>query len=773
MPLFSQSCVSCLEVTDIVTMWNKLETNLRLIALVGALLACQCGARLTLRLLSLLPYPDASGNPVLQPSFDEGPSLFLAAQLAVEHINNRSDILEEYRLELVQGDSGCHITAKAVTAFVEHVLSDGGDVVGVVGPACSTSANVISGLSGREEVALINVHIAASTFIDRHKNWYSFGMLDVSESFVDVLVAMVKKNKWTRIGTLYDELQSFYYSINQRFKEEISNLPEYAIHYSGALFRTHIPFGGLRKDNIRIVVVLARPNLINNLLCLAYYENFIFPTRQFIIISETEIINKLSAVEFQYEGNQYSCGIEEIWIALQEAVIINYKLSPFNVSGFTDTSISYEDFSFQYSSLINQHNALKSNQTVELTPSYRAPSYYDAVWALALALNQSEIPLREIGFNLSQYRYGHSDATDIIRERMLELEFEGVSGRIKFHNVTGHVRRTFNIYQVSNDTTNMVAHYNGSSITILSEGAFINGTVEILSRAPLSAAVLFLTLIMIALVLLTVCHMLSIIYRKERLLRASQPKLSQLAYIGCYVSLLTVVSYIIAESFSVDSSTRCALYHVLNFGSFVAVTLLLGTVCVKTWRIYRIFVSWKNPGWLISDKALIAFILVFLVIDILVNILWIAIDPFRPVVTAMTISDINKGKVLIREDCVTQNNDGDLYWVWFGLLLVIIALLVFTSLCFAILSHRHIPHQQKNFKSSNIIILTYLFCLTLAFGTAIYFTLPRSINIAPEFVVLCVTLILMVYYFLALLLIPPVFYTLRMKWTGRNIPIQH
>ena len=754
-------------------MWNKLQTSLRLVALVGALLACQCGARLTLRLLSLLPYPDASGNPVLQPSFDEGPSLFLAARLAVEHINNRSDILEEYRLELVQGDSGCHITAKAVTAFVEHVLSDGGDVVGVVGPACSTSANVISGLSGREEVALINVHIAASTFIDRHKNWYSFGMLDVSESFVDVLVAMVKKNKWTRIGTLYDELQSFYYYINRRFKREISNLPEYAIHYSGALFRTHIPFGGLREANIRIVVVLMGPNLVNNLLCLAYYENFVFPAKQFIIISETEIVNTLSAVEFQYEGNQYSCGIEEIWIALQGAVIINYKLSPINVSGFTDTGISYEDFSFQYSSLICQQNALKSNQTVELTPSFRAPSYYDAVWALALALNQSEIPLRDIGFKLSQYRYGHSDATNIIRERMLELDFEGVSGRIKFHNVTGHVRRTFNIYQIRNNTANMVAHYNGSSITILSEGAFINGTVEILSRAPLSAAVFFLTLIMIALVLLTVCHMLSIIYRKETFLRASQPKLSQLAYIGCYVSLLTVVSYIIAEAFSVDSSTHCALYHVLNFGSFVTVTLLLSTVCVKTWRIYRIFVSWKNPGWLISDNALITFILMILAIDILVNILWIAIDPFRPVVTAMTISDINDDKVMIRRSCLVQKNDGDLYWVWFGLQLVITILLIFTSLFLAILSHRRIPHQQKNFKSSNVIILAYLFCLTLTFGCTVYFTLPTSTNLLPEFVILCVTLTLIVYYFLALLLIPPVYYTLRLKWTGHNTSIHH
>ena len=98
----------------------------------------------TFYILSLLPYPD--DNPALQPSWDEGPTLFLAEQLAVEHINNRHDILQDYHLELVQGDSGCNIKSKAILAFVEHVLASGKQIVGIVGPGCSTSTAIVSPL---------------------------------------------------------------------------------------------------------------------------------------------------------------------------------------------------------------------------------------------------------------------------------------------------------------------------------------------------------------------------------------------------------------------------------------------------------------------------------------------------------------------------------------------------------------------------------------------------------------------------------------------------
>ena len=73
-----------------------------------------------LYILSLLPYPDT--KPGFQPSWDDGPSLFLAGQLAVANINNRADILSGYNVELLEADSGCDVTGKAEIAFVENIL---------------------------------------------------------------------------------------------------------------------------------------------------------------------------------------------------------------------------------------------------------------------------------------------------------------------------------------------------------------------------------------------------------------------------------------------------------------------------------------------------------------------------------------------------------------------------------------------------------------------------------------------------------------------------
>ena len=52
-----------------------------------------------LYLLTLLPYPDS--KPTLQPSWPEGPSILPAIELAVEHINNKTDILAQYKLDLI------------------------------------------------------------------------------------------------------------------------------------------------------------------------------------------------------------------------------------------------------------------------------------------------------------------------------------------------------------------------------------------------------------------------------------------------------------------------------------------------------------------------------------------------------------------------------------------------------------------------------------------------------------------------------------------------
>ena len=198
-------------------------------------------------LLSLLPYPDDTNTP----AWNDGPSLFLAAELAVEHINNRSDILGDYTLELIQGDSGCDISTKTATAFVEHTLNSDKRIVGIIGPACSASGAIISRLAGTNLLALINVHITGSPLLkDRIKYPFSFGMLASNEIFADTLTALMVQNSWNTVATLYDE--SWLTEVEVAFERKISNLLGYAINFTSVVSTNNLSLSDIREAGVRI-----------------------------------------------------------------------------------------------------------------------------------------------------------------------------------------------------------------------------------------------------------------------------------------------------------------------------------------------------------------------------------------------------------------------------------------------------------------------------------------------------------------------------------------
>ncbi|XP_035525726.1 gamma-aminobutyric acid type B receptor subunit 1-like [Morone saxatilis] len=61
-----------------------------------------------------------------------------------------------------------------------------------------------------------------------------------------------------------------------------------------------------------------------------------------------------------------------------------------------------------------------------------APLAYDAVWALALALNKTVGPLKAKGHRLEDFNYNNRAITAEIYRAMNTSSFEGVSGHVVF-----------------------------------------------------------------------------------------------------------------------------------------------------------------------------------------------------------------------------------------------------------------------------------------------------------------------------------------------------
>ena len=107
----------------------------------------------TLHLLALVPM---TPGPSPQPPYNRGEELISAAQLAVERINMRDDILPGYKLELVPANAETcdqSLVTEAPVNFVRHVTSRDLNTVGVVGLVCSTVTQAISPLAGRPGVS--------------------------------------------------------------------------------------------------------------------------------------------------------------------------------------------------------------------------------------------------------------------------------------------------------------------------------------------------------------------------------------------------------------------------------------------------------------------------------------------------------------------------------------------------------------------------------------------------------------------------------------------
>ena len=66
-----------------------------------------------------------------------------------------------------------------------------------------------------------------------------------------------------------------------------------------------------------------------------------------------------------------------------------------------------------------------------------APLAYDAVWAIALALNSSAAVLERQGQSLDSYNYDNKAVADIIQDQLENVKFNGISGSVAFSEETG------------------------------------------------------------------------------------------------------------------------------------------------------------------------------------------------------------------------------------------------------------------------------------------------------------------------------------------------
>jgi gamma-aminobutyric acid type B receptor len=657
------------------------------------------------------------------PAFRGGPALIPAGRQAVYDINNRSDILPDFTLKLLEGESGCNFIDKTFVNFTHlafhHILHP--RIVGMVGPACTASAMALGNLMDHPELNIMQLSIASSPAINSSSFRNAFRTTGSTSVYVNAYSELIRKANWSLVGAIYDSSRPYLSSTYELFVDKVG---EGVVKFTFTLgLELQTLMANVEQSCVRVVFVFVAQEDARNVLCSAFKYDLIYPNVQFLFMERTA--EDFTEKEVRLSKDQ-TCSVSDMEKALNGVILIEDV--PFREDMYTtltEAGISYVDFNTTYWSYFERYvDEIGINPAdIPLIGFRYAASYYDAVWALALALNKTALQ-----HDLSRTK--PKDFGDDMRRNLELLQFEGMSGRVKFDPFRRDVpvaRAVLN-QSIRSDNGNEV-HMTGHFVYNATCSLNFNGTtipyryVDKFYEIPLALGISVIVIAMVMTVLLTLLQIAFCKYSHVQAVKATSPHLSHLIFSGCYLLIVVLLVFTVREMFSGYFSDHPVAYGVMCSTMYWAYalgfTLVFGTVASTTWRIYRIFSHFKQGRVrFVADEVLLLFISCLISIDVAMLTSWNSHDPWQ-----MAFRVVSK-EVTVRNEQLFCNCNHFAEWITALFLYkgALVALLVILSIFV-----RRV--KKKSFKSTKrVIVLIYILVIDFFIGFTLYavfmFTIP-------------------------------------------------
>ena len=703
--------------------------------------------RAPLRILSLLP----AAHPALerQVSDEDDLSLLSAVNIAVKHVNDREDVLDGYELEVVDGVSGCEYVQTTRLSFVSNVFATSSDqsFIGTLGPLCPESVMAIADLTSKQEIALVNLHLASSYSLETNPHNFSFSMLSPASHLVAALIAYIKHAGWKRLSVLYESEKSFYGELFQDFMTRVQmEALDLVTEVTALSDLDDIPhtLSALKDSDYRVVLLFTGETFASRVLCLSVEEGLSYPNYQWGIIQ-----TNLMEIESCVTGfNKYLKGV----------FLISHK------TGLSSSQNMYNPLYYRYNTTEPHINGSTGNNKIPSQSIYGA-LLYDSVWTFALALNNSIGILDKRGVSPTEYRYSMPEISGIIEQEMFELEFDGISGHVDFGRDRFSTRAVEVRQIISEDRREVtLATYSSANFTVFPRAT----SLEIIADSfPKSTQVLhpgvnilFFILLFVHWLVLVIIHIVIFAFRDESSVKASSNRMNHFNIAGNYLIFSGLCLNNVVKAFSNEISHKAIgnmCHAIWPWAISIGSTLITGSISLKTWRIYRIFFYYLQPGPTISDKALSLFLSLLVGVDILIAVTWTATDPVTIQVVSEQVTDTD-GYIFIQQSLVCTS---DSIQIWLAIIMFYKIIQLAALLTLAILTRKI---TNKKFTTLNLRIVSYTFVFTVGLGfTLFYFLFFIDVKITIDYVVLNVLLHSIVLQNIALVLLPPLLPVIKRK----------
>ena len=557
----------------------------------------------TLHLLALVPMTPGQSSP--QPSCNRGEELISAAQLAVERINVRNDVLPGYNLELVPANSETcdqSLVTEAPVNFVRHVTSGDLNIVGVVGLVCSTVTQAISPLAGRQELDLLQISAGAASPVFDNEEEYPrlYRMIPSSEAYNDAVLALMTTFQWRRISMVRDTILIQHTTTADNFVTKVETRAEFELVFLGDVSFTFatFPAQNLLPKAARIVYASVTASEARELLCESYQKDLHWP--EFVWLFHDHSFEDLM-------GSTEKCSNETMLRALEGVFLLQYRHQP----DPNTTLVSGQTYG-EYLMELQDHIGTQENQ--------HANALHDSIWAFALALNSSMSESYGPGLD-------KSNVTTLVEPILKTVRFSGTLGDVTF-NEKREVVTEVDIYHVREGRVIHAGHYDPltDNLAVYLPLEVPSDDFEVITvRLHMTFSIVTCICTVALIVFTTVVLVLFIYYWNKPSIRASSPYLSLLILVGCYmlyiVCLLAGAAEISAERFG-------SLCLAQVWFSATGVQLIYSALFMRLLRICRMFFNvFEKPGKIWSDQAMVGMTFIPVSVTVVLLTLWSILDP--------------------------------------------------------------------------------------------------------------------------------------------------
>ncbi|XP_038071683.1 uncharacterized protein LOC119740441 [Patiria miniata] len=350
----------------------------------------------------------------------DGSGILPACQMALEHINQRPDILAGYDLRMIWNDTQCE-AGLGTRVFFDQLYREPQKIM-ILGPACSTATQAVAETAYYWNLVTMSYGAASSALSNRKKFPFFYRTYMPDAMYNPARIRLMREYGWRRVATIHENHELFSLAID----DLVTLLKEANITIISSESFSEDPknqIENLKSQDAKIIVGNMYEDKARRVFCEAYKLGMTGPDYVWMIIGWYR------ENWWMDEDPNIRCTVQEMNLAVEgaqylstESLQLSTSTEP-TIAGITPT---------EYERLLRDRMTWPEN--VRYTWNSLAPYGYDAAWAIALALNKSVEVLKSerYGRRLEDFTYDDREMAELFFTLLNETEFDGVSGPVGF-----------------------------------------------------------------------------------------------------------------------------------------------------------------------------------------------------------------------------------------------------------------------------------------------------------------------------------------------------